>query len=373
MKVYTITCHDVYNHGASMQAYALMKYLEKNGHEVEIIDYKPSYLSTHYKLLAINNEFWKKNIVRKLIYLSLKILPRLISLKRKKAFDEFKKEYLRVTDKRYESNEELKRDLPEADIYICGSDQIWNSLHMNGRDLAFYLDFVPNYKIKFAYAASFATDDIDDKFKSMVKNAVSKLDGVGIREKSGVEIVKRLGINNAVNVVDPVFLLEKEEWDKIATETFNEKYLLVYDFDNSELVEKIAVEIASKKGLKIYTINANKPKYADKSFNLRGPKTFVSLVKNAEFVVSNSFHAVVFSTIYEKNIAVVNRAENINTRMRDLLYMLNLNDRLIDNNYDIDKIDSDINYAISKNTIKEKINDSKEFIDFFLNNKMEQI
>ncbi|EHR1327897.1 polysaccharide pyruvyl transferase family protein [Clostridium perfringens] len=366
MKVCTITCHDVYNHGAAMQAYALMKYLKNNGYEVEIIDYKPDYLSNHYKLFSINNEKWDKSILRRFIYLSFKITLRLISLKRKKSFDKFKEENLVITKKRYYSNEELKKDIPKADVYICGSDQIWNSLHMNGRDLAFYLDFVPNNKVKFSYAASFATDDIDRKYKTMVKNAISKLDGVGIREKSGVELVKRLGINSAVNVVDPVFLLEKEDWDKIATEKFKEKYLLVYDFDNSSLIEKIAVEVASKNGLKIYTINTNRPKYADKCFNLSGPKTFVSLVKNAEFVVSNSFHAVVFSIIYQKNIAIVNRNENINTRMRDLLSDLNLEDRLINNNYDIDFIIKDIDYKSVNNILGKKINFSKKFIHLLL-------
>lgn len=362
MKICTITCHDVYNHGASMQAYALMKYLKNNGHEVEIIDYKPDYLNKHYKLLSIDNEVWEKNFLRKFIYLTLKIPGRIISLKRKKEFDKFKEENLILTKNKYKSNEELKKDLPKADVYICGSDQIWNSLHMNGRDLAFYLDFVPYNKIKFSYAASFATDDIDNKYKPMVRKAVSKLDGIGIREKSGVEIVKRLGIDNAVNVVDPVFLLEKEEWDNLATEIFNEKYVLVYDFDESDLVKNIAIEVARKKGLKIYTINSDKPKYADKHFNLSGPKTFVSLIKNAEFVVSNSFHAVVFSTIYEKNIAIVNRSENINTRMRDLLEDLNISDRLVNENYDIDFILKDINYKELNKFIQEKINISKDYI-----------
>lgn len=362
MKICTITCHDVYNHGASIQAYALMKSLKNDGHEVEIIDYKPYYLDKHYKLLSIDNEVWEKNFLRKSIYLTLKIPGRLISLKRKKEFDKFKEENLILTNRKYKSNEELKKDLPKADIYICGSDQIWNSLHMNGRDLAFYLDFVPYNKVKFSYAASFATDDIDDKYKPMVRKAISKLDGIGIREKSGVEIVKRLGIDNAVNVVDPVFLLKKEEWDKIATESFNEKYLLVYDFDKSDLIKNIAIEVARKKGLKIYTINSDRPKYADKHFNLSGPKTFISLIKNAEFIVSNSFHAVAFSAIYEKNIAIVNRCENINTRMRDLLYDLQLKDRLVNENYNIEDIVKDVDYSKSRAVMKDKINFSKNYI-----------
>lgn len=363
MKICTITCHDVYNHGASMQAYALMTYLTKLGHKVEIIDYKPDYLSNHYNMMSISNLKWKKNILTKYIYLTLKMPGRIISLQRKKAFDIFKENNLVITKKRYKSNEELKECLPEADVYICGSDQIWNSLHQNGRDPAFYLDFVPDNKIKVSYAASFATETIDDKYKAMVNEKVSRLDRLGIREKSGVKIVEDLGIKNAVNVVDPVFLLDKEDWDKIGTEVFRDKYVLVYDFDKSNLVEKIAMDISKKKGYKIYTINADKPKYADKYFNLSGPSTFVSLVKNAQFVISNSFHAVAFSIIYNKNIAIVNRIENINTRMRDLLDDLHLNHKLVGDDYNIEEVMKDINYKNCKDILQNKVIKSKDYID----------
>ena len=366
MKICTITCHDVYNHGASMQAYALMTYLKNIGHEVEIIDYKPDYLSNHYNMWSIDNPVWEKNIITKLVYLTLKMPGRIKSLKRKKAFDEFRENYLTITNQRYKSNEELKNNLPKADAYICGSDQIWNSLHQNGKDPAFYLDFVPDNKIKASYAASFATDTIDDKYKPMVRELVLKLDGVAIREKSGVKIVHDLGIEKAINVVDPVFLLDRDEWDKIGNETFNEQYILVYDFDKSSLVENLAIDIAKKKGYKIYTINSDKPKYADKHFNLSGPKTFVSLVKNAEFVISNSFHAVVFSVIYNKNIAIVNRTENINTRMRDLLDDLKLNDRLISEKYNLDELLENIDYSKSIEILNEKINLSKKYLNEIL-------
>src|ERR1700730_10319334 len=97
MKICTITCHDVYNHGASLQAYGLMKYLKDCGHDVEIINYKPDYLSNHYKIFSINSPKWEKNVIARLIYLTLKFPSRLIDLKRKKAFDRFKSKYLILT------------------------------------------------------------------------------------------------------------------------------------------------------------------------------------------------------------------------------------------------------------------------------------
>ncbi len=363
MKVCTITCHDVYNHGASLQAYALLKHLTKCNHQVEIIDYKPDYLSNHYNLFSIDNPKWEKNLLTKAVYLTLKVPMRIPERKRKEAFDQFRLKHLQVTPTAYISNKHLKENIPEADAYICGSDQIWNSLHQNGKDPAFYLDFVPEEKIKASYAASFATDTIADKYKPLVKEQVEKLDGVAVREKSGVGILNQLNINRAVNVVDPVFLLDQEEWNQIGARDFDEKYILIYDFDNSQLIRRIATDIAIEKGYKIYTVNKTKQKYADRYFIFDGPETFVSLVKNAQFVISNSFHAAVFSVVYEKDFVIVNRTENINTRMRDLLDDLQLNERLVDEHYDVEELLSNINYRSVKRLLNEKINFSKQYLE----------
>ena len=228
---------------------------------------------------------------------------------------------------------------------------------------------MPENKIKASYAASFATDFIEDKYKKLVVSNVGKLDGVAIRESSGVKILKDLGINNAINVVDPVFLLPKDEWNKISNKEFKEKYILVYDFDNNKLIENIAKDIANKYGYKIYTICSGKQGYEDKSFHSEGPDTFVSLVKDAKFVISNSFHAVVFSIIYEKEFIVVNRMENINTRMRDLLKGLGLQNRLVKDNYNMDKICEGIDYINVKKNLNNKINISKNYLKNILSIK----
>jgi Polysaccharide pyruvyl transferase len=363
MKVLTLTCHDVYNHGASLQAYSLMRYLQKCGHETEIIDYKPGYLSNHYNLFKIDNPKWEKNILTKLLYISLKFPFRIRELQRKKAFDNFKHKYLKLTKLRYKSNRDLKKRLPEADAFICGSDQIWNSLHENGRDPAFYLDFVPDGTIKASYAASFATSEIEDRYKEFVKGKLERLDRIGVRERSGVEIIKKLSIPNAMNVVDPTLLLGKEEWDIIGKRKFNEDYILVYDFDNSSLVKKLAVEIAREKGYKIYSINTGKVNYANEYFKYVGPETFISLVRDSKFIISNSFHAAVFSVIFEKNFVIVNRREAINTRMKDFLEDLNLEDRLVSDSKNFKKLIQDINYNERKHILNKNINFSKKYLE----------
>ena len=189
MKIKTITCHEVYNHGASLQEYALLKYLENLGHEVETISYKPPYLSNHFKLWIVSSPKWGKNFFLRTLYLGIKLPKKLYNLTRKKNFDLFSKEWIPSTVDRYTSNEELKNNIPEADVYICGSDQIWNSFFQNGKDPAFYLDFVPDEKLKLSYAASFAIDELEEDIKDFVKKKVTRLDFISVRETSGVKIL----------------------------------------------------------------------------------------------------------------------------------------------------------------------------------------
>lgn len=121
MKIKTITCHNVYNAGASLQAYALAEYLKQLGHDIEIIDYVPDYLR-HYKLYGVGNSAYNKPFLKEAYQLA-KLPGRLLARygKRKHRFDDFTKNYLPLTEKHYSSNEELKRCPPEADVYIAAA------------------------------------------------------------------------------------------------------------------------------------------------------------------------------------------------------------------------------------------------------------
>lgn len=296
MKIKTITCHNVYNLGASLQAYALAKYLTDIGNDVEIIDYKPDYLNNHYSFKIIGNGKYDKPIIRQMYFIA-KFPQRLKALlsRRKREFDEFTKK-LPLTELRYKSNNELKENIPVADVYFAGSDQIWNTVFENGKDPAFYLDFAPKNSIKAAYAASFATDDIVENYKEKIKKWLLNLDFISLREKSGVNIVKKLGIDNATQVLDPVFLLNANEWQKLEKTVKSKKpYILVYDFDKNKSIKSFVIKKAKEKNLKIYSIQ--KLGYEDKCFWNVGPATFIHLIRNADFIVSNSFHATAFSLI----------------------------------------------------------------------------
>ena len=351
LSIKTITCHDVYNAGASLQAYALSTYLKSLGHRVEIIDYKPDYLK-HYELWGVRNPRYNRPILRE-IYSLLKLPKRIKNRfsKRKKAFDNFTKEYLCTTRNRYQTNQELKKGNIFADVFFAGSDQIWNTLFQNGKDPAFYLDFAPEDAVCASYAASFATDDVAEEWKEKVGTWIEKLDFVSVREKSGMEILRNLGRADAYQVVDPVFLLSPNEWDALLKDKDEEeKYLLIYDFDNNDELNRKAVELAKKNEWKIYSIFPNS--ICDKCFYDEGPLELVQLVKNADFVLSNSFHATAFSIIFERQFAVFERKEEINTRMRDLLKSLG-----------ISMEEEHIDYSKVNTLLSEQISYSKKYID----------
>ena len=317
----------MYNLGASLQAYALAAYLKGRGHDVQIIDYKPTYLR-HYRLAGVPNPRFDRPLVRQ-AYQIAKFPGRLyarLTCPRKKVFDGFTGKYLPVTEKTYASNEDLKAAPPEADVYIAGSDQIWNPVFQNGKDPAFFLDFVPDGKKRISYAASFAVEEVSAADQARMEPLLAKLDAVSVRESSGLTILEKMGIQG-VQVMDPVFLLEREHWEKLAVLPDMEGYILVYDFDRNPIMAEIAKKLAADTGKKIVSLFPMKD--ANEVWENVGPLEFLGAVQNAGVVLSNSFHATAFSLIFQKEFYVLNREEKINTRMRDLVGSVGLEDRLI--------------------------------------------
>lgn len=178
MIIKTITCQKVNNHGATLQAYALMHYLESLGNDVEIIDYIPERFN-HFRPFVCNTEKYANNIILKTAYICAKFPSRFVGyLKyknslRKTNFENFWNKYYHLT-KCYKTFDELKNNPPEADLYIAGSDQIWNTMMENGKDPAYYLQFVKN-GIRATYAASFSVSEIPDELKNQTKAFIESL------------------------------------------------------------------------------------------------------------------------------------------------------------------------------------------------------
>lgn len=371
MRIKTITCHHVYNYGASLQAYALQHYLIRLGHEVEIIDYRPSFLSGRY------NCFHERYFAGRISCL-VKICPFLRYIigpfkawragmfktwERKSPFDQFNKDYYHLTSKTYSSAEELRSDSPQADLYIAGSDQIWNTDCHNGKDPSFYLDFGPSQTKRISYAASFAVKSIPSEMTHFVRNRLKSLDAISVREQTGVEILKKLGLNGE-KVLDPVFLLDKQEWKELAerSKKYNlpKDYILVYDFLTDDRVKQLADILKLRYNIPIVSINALKIwPYADIDINDAGPLEFLSLVSNARFIVATSFHAVAFSVIFEKEFYVFPlRTQANSSRMEDFLKEFGAYGR-----YLCTKEQESLDYEKIKMILENKIRLSKGFLD----------
>jgi len=368
MKIKTITCHDLYNYGSSLQAYALMKYLMNLGHDVEIIDYKPDYLTQRYNLFALSPRL-SNNAALKFFYYAVKIPLRLISYRpRKKAFDWFTNNYLSVTTRTYHSNEELEADPPQADIYFAGSDQIWNTLYPNGKDPAFYLQFSSNTSVKASYAASFSINYIEKNYVERVKLWLQTLDYISVRESTGLSILRSVGLQG-VQVMDPVFLLSSDEWQKLATggRAFKD-YILLYDFENNPVIENFAKKLSQKTGYQLVSITDwFKLKYANKNINNASPCDFLKLLINSSVFISNSFHGTAFSIIFNKEFYTFKRInQEVNSRMKDLLFSLELGNRMVTNEMQVDITDK-INYNNVNAILNDKILFSKKYLDCVCN------
>lgn len=346
----TITCHNVYNYGATLQAYALQTYLQSLGNEVEIIDYAPRYHSWSCWNIPENSTVYKlasKNMFIHFLYACHRWIKhkRETNLIREKKFDEFDKKYLRLTTKHYINYEQLKQDPPKADIYIAGSDQIWNPVGGTGLDPAFYLNFGEAGIHRISYAASFGVSILNEHQKDIIKNYLSGMDHISVRESTGLNILKSLNINSGVQVLDPVFLLDKATWLQLIGGTkkvVEGSYVLIYDFfQDDPNIQQLAFEFKSMTGFNIVSVNnSGKLPYADINISDASPLEFLSLINNANVVISNSFHATAFSIILNKEFYVypVIRHKN-QSRMIDLLNQFQLSDR-----YNTSKIQSNINW-----------------------------
>jgi len=370
MKIKTITTWADYNYGASLQAYALLTYLQKQGHDVELIKFLPHYQTRMYDYMWVNPESKaSRHWITRWIYRVAKFVQRMTTLRRKKVFDEFNFKTLCTTGTTYHSYKELCDNPPEADLYIVGSDQVWNVLYEAGRDPSFFLEFVKNGK-KASYAASFSYLDIDENNKRRIKASLSRFKGVAVREFQGKDLLQTMGIESTW-VLDPVFLLPLSEWNRLASEadksiySSSDKYVLIYDFEGNERLKLFAQEYARTHGLKIYAITDKYPlKYANKNFKHAGPKEFVKMVSGCEAFISNSFHGTAFSIMYHKPVFVFNRHRHkVNSRMESLLTLFELQDCIVTETTDFyQKMNKNFDWERIENIHKEQLALSVEYL-----------
>lgn len=338
MKIGILTFHYAINYGAVLQAYATQTWLFKQGIDAYIINYIPVFQAAKYrpKLIGQNYlaDFQKKPFLSIARWLRYKLLIEKDYIEKTIKFDEFLKRNIKMTPIMRNISELYDLNNDGYFAFLCGSDQIWNPEITRGFDKTYFCGFANNNVKKISYAASAADIEVLNKEekKQVFFDLIKNFNYIGVREQSLAEFISsKLNINSVVTL-DPTLLLEKEDYDKITVsrENINRDYLLIYQLARNPKAKEVAIKIAKKRNLEIIEVCGtfyNKPHSKNMICNA-GPSEFLGLIRNASYVITNSFHGTIFSIIYRKNFNSI-LSKKGNSRIIDLLKSLELKNRII--------------------------------------------
>lgn len=347
------------NYGGLLQAYALARVLNGMGHSAEQICYD----AKSYVDLRGNAKKTRSGLRRRLSILSQAILQMRIKKGLKSREQKFAKFRERIShSEQVYSNESIVATNEIYDAFVAGSDQIWNP---KDYDPVFFLSFANSEKIKMSYAASISQGQLDENQQKLFKEHLKDFDAVSLRENDA-HLIQNLSPVDVEWVLDPTFILSKEEWDEVAApRMIDEKYVLCYILGKDENIRNVAKEFAKKKNLKLVTMphlnglfEKSDSGFGDKQV-FASPEEFISLIKNAEYVITDSFHATAFSTIYEKEFFVFHRSgfKGMASRIESILSIIGAKDHFCD---DADK--ATVEYVSSIEPID--FNKTTEFAEF---------
>lgn len=378
--------HANYNFGGLLQAYALPRVLKEYFEvEAEQIDYIP----TQKTMETIQQKNDKKGLLWSLygkVYnlgiIFFDILNKKNLHQRKQAFDNFMNEIPHsaiVYD--YDS---IYNSLGQYQLFICGGDQIWNDCKIDQNIKIYTLQFVPQGMKKIAYAPSMAILEATSEFKQIMSDGLNSLDVVSVREKKSISILKSLTNKKIDVVVDPVLLMSKNEWKGVArVPKKTDKYILCYLLGDSIECRRAIKKFAQKMRLPILTfphIFLNVVRKCDLYFGdihdyTSGPREFIGLIKNAELVITDSFHACVFSMIFETPFVVFERNKagekgNMNSRIYDFLEEYHLEGQLVTEKELVDmKQIPKIDFIYAHEHWKKRREESLEYLENALKDK----
>lgn len=338
-----ITFHFAYNYGAALQAYALKTYINDIIGDCSIIDYRPKKIADNYHIK------WYRMLKNpKLLFVKIRRMTQ------DALFEDFINTKL-CNDSKGESIENIKNS---NCILVTGSDQVWNT-DLTHDDLNYFLRFAGTGCKRISYGASVGNSTVVENYSETIIGELKKFDYISCRESSAVSALKKKidGIN-IYSVVDPTFLLSKEDWGKLCRRpksSIPKKYILFYALTESiELMSK-AEQVARESGLPIISIHpmSKRWKINGKNLNDIGPLEFLWLVNNADYVCTNSFHGSVFSVIFKKK-CILAAHERLGERNKQLLEWMKL---------DQEDFGKEINFnSCDYKNLEHQIENSKKYL-----------
>lgn len=356
-KVAIITIYDNYNFGNRLQNYALQQVIKNLGFDVDTIINKP--ISNNVDIL------WNFRLFLRRIYFKDYTKK---NKRRKKMFEEFSNQYISTTSKVLYTNKENYDDLDDYDYYIIGSDQIWNYNFRTNTFGKFEFGLFSKKEKCFSYAASFGITSIPTEQKKTYILGLNNLFQISVREDAGKDIVLELTNRNIDVHIDPTMLLDECDWNcimKRPNSMLEEPYILLYFLGGvSDTRLKAIRNYTEENNLKIISMLDRNCKYYES-----GPSEFIYLVKNAYMICTDSFHACVFSIIFNKPFLVYSRDRSnreMNSRIKTLLHKFEIEGREYNTNSfsnDVLKVD----YTKAKKVLEYERLKAKNYLKSCLN------
>lgn len=361
-RIAILTFHNTTNYGAMLQTFALQQYIKKKYGNATILNYENNTLT----LIHRKQKFLQKRTLKQWV---LYCLLATHTNRKVSSFHEFSLNTLTQSEKVYNKST-IKQSNDLFDIFIVGSDQVWNN-DITKNDMTYLLDFVEEGKVISSYAASFGKESIPAELQEIYKHLLARFSLISVREKQGAKLVKSLVDKPVEVVLDPIFLLSKDEWSSIAVRPsfLPSKYILLYVFGRPRTLFEAARKIAKKTGYKIIILGTDYRKQF--GFHYVGgvsPERFLSYFLHASYVLTNSFHGTAFSINFNKQFFIEMLPNNsvVNSRLCNILGIFNLEDREIGKMKSLD-IQNEVDFGKVNEIISKEKTKSCNYIQKIIN------
>lgn len=358
-KVSIVTFHCVPNYGAALQAYAMQEVLKRYFENVEILDYRPDRITKEYSTISCYSVFsfvmtlWSANSF----------------VRRKKRFSQFIKKYMQLSYINGNVNENFEQY--QTDMFILGSDQIWNPDITGGFDKTYFGDISCKVKpVVVSYAASIGKKSLSDGEQEKMKEMLKKVDKISVREPEAQEIVQGITRKDVSLVVDPTILAGRQYFEKFVNENKGKPYVLFYSLNGYKETEAMAEKIARYDKLQLIELSGRRKPLLKKNHRAiydAGPKEFVSYIANADYVVTDSFHGTVFSLLFHKKIITIPHKTR-GGRTKNLMCMAGLQERLTDR-FDKVVVEKEINWGMVDKNLQIEREKSIDFLERCIRNE----
>ena len=356
MKICTLTYSTAENYGALLQAYALKEYLKSEySAEVDVINYAPKRLTARYDFIPfyVKRGEWLSSFINaaKGVLHNFYYIDKFFA--RKKKMQKFMVDELQLSGIKVKKAEDMEK--LNYDLYVVGSDQVWNPSITHGMDEVFWGKFKrPEKSLLVSYAASLGKSELNYS-DTETKTLFEAFHAISVREKSSYEYVRKYYEGMLTVNIDPVFLVDRSAWEQLAVTPSETDYVvLFYTEKDWELIET-AQKIANYYGAKLVCLNFSK----DKSLNSIcqcGPKEMLGYIRDAKCVVTNSFHGCAFSVLFEKKVFWKVHSQ-FGNRIVDMMKEFEISCKCSDNG----QVENEVNWEKVKQIISLKKKETREY------------